>query len=161
MRYHLTEKDEPYADDNEIKDIKAEIFDEIYLLKDEMRLDLDILTFENQCFQINRILNKKKFFLRVFELKDKFRAIIKQDSEKKNVIRDLSSYIIEKFNGFNIVRLEFAKKLRQEMSPINIIYKPVKKDTENIECFFSNRINLGYRTTFSENQKLRHGTAFQ
>ena len=97
----------------------------------------------------------------MFELKDKFRGIIKQDSENKNVIRDLSSCIIEKFNFFNIVSLELPKKLRQEMSPIDIIYKPVKKDTENIECFFSNRINLAYRTTFSENQKLRHGTAFQ
>ena len=112
MRYQLTEKIEPCADDNEIKeDIKAEIFDEIYLLNDKMMLDLDILTFENQCFQINRILNKKIFFLKVFELKDKSRAIIKQDSEKKNVIRDLSSCITEKFNSFNIIRLEFAKKL--------------------------------------------------
>ena len=147
----MTEKIEPCADDNEIKEhIKAEIFDKIYPLKDKMRLDLDILT-----------LNKSNFFLRVFELKGKFRAIIKQDSEKKNVIRDLSSCIIEKFNRFNIVRLEFAKKLRQETSPINIIYNPVKKDTENIKCFFSNRINLAYKTTFSENKKLRHEMAFQ
>ena len=34
-----------------------------------MRLDLDILTFENQCHQINRILNKNNLFLRVFEPK--------------------------------------------------------------------------------------------
>ena len=58
----------------------------------------------------------------MFELKDIFRAIIKQDSEKKNVIRNLSSCIIEKFNGFNIVRF--------------------KKDTKSIECFFSNKINF-------------------
>ena len=97
----------------------------------------------------------------MFELKDKFHAIIKQDSEKKNEIRDLSPYITEKCNGFNLARLEFAKKLRQEISPIDIIYKLVKKDTENIEYFFSNKINIAYRTTFSENKKLRHGTAFQ
>ena len=47
------------------------------------------------------------------------------------------------------------------MSPINIIYKPVKKGTENIECFFSKKINLAYRTSFRKNQKMRHGTAFQ
>ena len=80
-----------------------------------MRLDLHILNFEKQCFQINRILNKNNFFLRVFELKEKFRVLIKQDAEK-NVIRELSSCIFEKFNGFNIVRLEFDRELRQKMS---------------------------------------------
>ena len=47
------------------------------------------------------------------------------------------------------------------MSPIDIVYKPVKKEDEIIECFFSLKINLAYRSTFSENQKIRHGTAFQ
>ena len=91
-----------------------------------MMLDLDILHFENQCLKINQILNKNNVFLRVFELKEKF-CLIKQDSEKKNLIKDLSSCIIEKFNGFNIVKIEFDRKLRQKMSPINTIYKPVKK----------------------------------
>ena len=126
-----------------------------------MRLDLDILNFEKQYFKINHILNKNNFFLRVFELKEKFRCLIKQDAERKNVISELSSCIFEKFNGFNIIRLEFDRKLRQKMTPIDIIYKPVKKETENIECFFSKRINMAYRTTFNENEKIRHGTAFQ
>ena len=52
-------------------------------------LDLDILHFENQCLKINQILNKNNVFLRVFELKEKFCCLIKQDSEKKNLIRDL------------------------------------------------------------------------
>ena len=47
------------------------------------------------------------------------------------------------------------------MSPIDIIYKPVKKEDGIIECFFSSQINLAYRSTFSENQKLRHSTTFQ
>ena len=106
-------------------------------------------------------MNKNNFFLRVFELKEKFFVLIKQDSEKKNLVRDISSCIREKFNGFNVVRLEFTKKLGRNMSPIDIIYKPVKKDTENIECFLSKKINLAYRTNFSKNKKIRHGTAFQ
>ena len=71
-----------------------------------MRLDLDIINFENQCHQIDHILNKNNLFLRVFELKDKFRAIIKQDPDKKNVIRELLSCITEKYNGFHIARME-------------------------------------------------------
>ena len=81
-----------------------------------MRLDLDILNFENQCLKINQILDKNNLVSRVFELKEKFHCLIKQDSETKNLIRDLSACIIEKFNGFNIVRIEFDRKLRQKMS---------------------------------------------
>ena len=47
------------------------------------------------------------------------------------------------------------------MSLIDIIYKPVQQETENIECFSSKRINIAYRTTFNENEKIRHRTAFQ
>ena len=112
VRYQLTGKfscddDDDDDVDEQIKvDIGAEIFDEIYTLKNMMRLDLDFLNFENQCLKINQILNKNNLFLRVFELKEKFHCLIKQDSEKKNLIRDLSACIIEKFKGFNIVRTE-------------------------------------------------------
>ena len=126
-----------------------------------MRLNLDILHFENQCLKVNQILNKNNLFLRVFELKEKFRCLIKQESEGKNIIRDLSSCIIEEFIGFNIVRIEFERKLRQKMSAIDIIYEPVKKEDEIIECFFSHQTNLAYRSTFSENQKIKHSTAYQ
>ena len=153
---------DPCRNEDELRlNVTAEIFDKIYPLKENVRLDLDILNFEKQCFQIKHVLNKRNFFFRVFELKEKFRCLIKQDAGRKNVIRGLSSCIFEKFSGVNIVRLEFDTKLRQKMSPIDIIYKPVKTETENIECFFSKRINMAYRTTFNENEKIRHGTAFQ
>ena len=141
IRYQLSRKVEP-CDDEQLKiDIGAEIFDKIDPLKCMMKLNLDILHFENQCLKINQILNKSNLFLRIFELNEKFRCLIKQDSERKNIIRDLSSCIVEKFNGFNIVRIEFERKLRQKMSPIDIIYKPVKED-EIIEYFFTSQINL-------------------
>ena len=57
-----------------------------------MRLDLDILNFENQCLKINLILNKNNLFLRVFELKEKFRCLIKQDSEK-NILSEISQLV--------------------------------------------------------------------
>ena len=164
IRYHLTDKFDVADNDEQIKvDIGAEIFGEIYTLKNMLKLDLDILNLENRCLKINQILNKNNLFLRVFELKQKFHCLIKQDPEKKNIVRELSACIIEKFNGFNIVRIEFDRKLRQKMSPIDIIYKPVKKEDEIIECFFSSQMNLAYRATFSENQKLKlkHSTAFQ
>ena len=137
IRYFLRQKIEPCTNEDELRlDVNAEIFDEIYWLKENMRLHLDVLNFGKQCFQINHILNKNNFFERVFELKEKFLCLIKQDGERKNVIRELSLCIFEKFNSFNIVRLEFDRKLRQKMLPINIVYKPVKTETENIDFFF-------------------------
>ena len=58
-----------------------------------MRLDLDILNFQNQCLKINQILNKNNLLLSIFELKEKCRCLIKQDSEeKKSYQRSLSMY---------------------------------------------------------------------
>ena len=162
IRFYLNEKSDSCENDDEIKtDIGVELFDNLNQIKENLRLDLDIINFENQCFEINRILTKNKMFLKVYELKEKFHALIQQCPDKKNVIRDISSCIREKFNGFNIVRVEFEKQIRQKMSPIAIIYKPVRKETENIDCYFSKKINYAFRTSFSENDKIRHGTAFQ
>ena len=164
IRYRLTDKFDTVDNDEQIKaDIGAETFDEIYSLKDILKLDLDILNFENQCNKINQILNKNSLFLSVFEFKQKFHCLIKQDPENKNVVRELSACIVEKFNEFATVRLEFDRKLRQKMSPIDIIYKPVKKENEIIECFFSSQMNLAYRASFNDSKglKLKHGTAFQ
>ena len=73
----------------------------------------------------------------------------------------MSGCITEKYKSFHTVRLELEKKLTQKFVPINIIYKPVRKCTEIIKSYFSSKLNLAFRSTFSENSKIRHGTAFQ
>ena len=101
IKYTLTEKSDPCENDNELQnDTKLDGISEIFLMKENMRLDLDILTFENKCHQINHILNKNNLFLRVFELKEKFRSLIKLNPYKRNVIRELSGSITGKYNGF-------------------------------------------------------------
>ena len=72
IRYRLTDKFDIVDNDEQIKaDIGAEIFDEIYPLKDILKLDLDILNFENQCNKINQILNKNNLFFWVFDVRVK------------------------------------------------------------------------------------------
>ena len=47
IRYTLTEKSDPCENDNKLQnDIKLDGISEIFLLKENMRLDLDILTFK-------------------------------------------------------------------------------------------------------------------
>ena len=164
FRYHITKKYDKVTDDEIKKDITAEIFDEIYSLKKFLKLDLNISTFENQCYTINHILNKNNLFLRIFEQKDKFRYITNTEKDRKKIIREVSSCVKEKFNGFIVVRIDFDQKIRQKFSPIDIIYKPVKNQNEIINCYFTDKIHLAYRTTYSDSSKtnaIKHSNAFR
>ena len=111
LRHHLTKKIDAVDDEQIKKDISSEIYDEISPLKKFLELSLDIFHFENQCDVINRILNKHNLFLRIFELKEKFRYITKTSSQKKNIVREISSCVFVKFNGFHVVRIDFEQKL--------------------------------------------------
>ena len=84
----MTKKIDAVDDEQIKKDISSEIYDEISPLKKFLELSLDIFHFENQCDVINRILNKHNLFLRIFELKEKFRYITKTSSQKKNIVRE-------------------------------------------------------------------------
>ena len=135
--------------------------DAILSRKDNLRLDLDIQNFENQCFPVTDLIIKYGLLLRIYELKDKFRYLIKQDSENKTVMRDLSSCVIEKLNDFNIIRVEFSKTIRQTYQPIDIIYNPMRKLGEIINCYFSERLNLAFHASFSGGTKIKHCTGWQ
>ena len=78
IRHQLNDDDELKKDINNDK-----LYDALLAAKDKLRLDLDIQNFENQYFSVNNLLNEYSLFLRVYELKDKFFYLIKQDSEKK------------------------------------------------------------------------------
>ena len=162
VRYHFTKKYDKVKDDEIKKDI-SKIFDEIYPLKEFLKLDLNISTFENQCYTINHILNKNNLLLRIFEQKDKFRYITNTTKDRKKIIKEISACIKEKFNGFVVVRIDFDQKLRREFSPIDIIYKPVKNQNEIINCYFTDKIHLAYRTTYNDGTKnaLKHTSAFR
>ena len=136
VRYYLTKKCDLVEDEQIKVDIGGKIYDKIHPLKSFLKLNLDIFTFENQCQTINQILSENKLFLRVYELKDKFRYLTEDTADNKKIIRELSSCINEKFNGFNIVRIEFDQKIRQNFSPIDILYKPVKRGRNHLLFFY-------------------------
>ena len=62
-----------------------QLYDVFFSTKDNLRLDLDIQNFESQCFSVTDLLIKHGLFLTIYELKDKFRYLVKQDSEKKQL----------------------------------------------------------------------------
>ena len=160
VRYHLTEKLDKVSDDN-FKKNDLEIFEKIYHLQDFLKLDLKVSTFEDQCYTINHILNKFNLFLRVYEEKEKFRYITNTEKDKRKIIREISSCVKEKFNGFIIVRVDFDNEIQRNFSPIDIVYKPIKNQNEIINCYFTDKIYLAFRTTYSEGEKIRHSNAFR
>ena len=58
------------------------------------------------------LLAKHGYFLRVFELKNKFRHLALKNPKKQNIVRQLSSCINEKYNGFHLISIEYNKKIR-------------------------------------------------
>ena len=138
------------------------LFEALSKAKVNLRLDLDIQNFENQCYLVNSLLNENNLFLIVHELKDKFRYFIRQDVNRKIILRELSACVIEKFNGFHIVRTDFDNKLRRPFRPVD--YAVVKKNDQLDNCFLREKLNLAFRVSCSEGQKsakfkhLPHGT---
>ena len=166
IRHKLTDKvDFVEQEDNLKQDVGIALSHDLFEIKSLLRLDgEDNLNFENQCFQINTILSRHDMFLRVFELKDKFRYIIKQNSEQKKFFSEVSACVVERFNGFTIVRLEFDNEIRKEFTPIDIIHKPVKKENAILNCFFTDKLHLAYKAVYNETSKwdkLKSTCAFQ
>ena len=166
IRHKFTQKVDFLQDEISLKqDVGIDLSHELFEIKSLLRLDgEDRLNFENQCFKINRILSRHNMFLRVFELKDKFHYLIKQNSEQKKYFTEVSACVIERFNGFTIVRLQFDNEIRKEFTPIDIVYKPVIKLQAILNCFFTKQLHLAYKAVYNEKtnwEKLKSSCAFQ
>ena len=75
---------------------------------------VDLQKFNNICYEINSILSKHDYFLKVFELKNKFRHLSMKEPKKQNIVRQLSSCLMEKYNGFQVISIEYARKQRKK-----------------------------------------------
>ena len=82
---------------------------------------INLQTFMSLCYEM--ILSSYGYFLRVFELKKKFCHLSIKSKDNQKIVRQLSSCLIVKFNGFTIISIEYKKKQRKTFKPINIIYK--------------------------------------
>ena len=105
------------------------------------------------CSEINVILSKFGYFLRVFELKNKFCQLTMKDKTKQKVVRQLQSCLIEKYSSFTIISIEYQKKQRKLFKPIDIIYKPTKHIEIEPLCYFSEDISKAYFSLHSKGKK--------
>ena len=55
----------------------------IHKLIDKFEFIIDLQKFHNICYEINSVLSKYNYFLRVFELKNKYRRFSMKDKNKQ------------------------------------------------------------------------------
>ena len=87
IRFNKTRKSD-LCEESEIENqVGADLYSKIIERKDKCILDQNKINFDDMCFDINEILVGKKLFLRVYELKDKFRYLFHEDYKKKEYLK--------------------------------------------------------------------------
>ena len=119
----------------------------IQLNQEKFNIILDYQKFNNQCHEVNMLLAKHGYFLRAFELKNKFRHLALKSPKKQNIVRQLSSCINEKYNGFQVISIKYSKKLRKKLKSIDITCKPVRSPQKKFQCYYPQDISKSYRNS--------------
>ena len=73
-----------------------------------------------------------------------------KDKSKQKLVRQLSSCVIEKYSGFQVISVEYERKQRKMFKPIDIIYKPTKCIEIEPLGYFSDDIAKAYSTFYSK-----------
>ena len=79
----------------------------------------------------------QSFFLRFYERRNKFRYQLKQNLKEKNKMkRELSSCVIQKSNGYELLRNNLnSSEKKKDFIPIDIIYEPTLHDNKKLNVF--------------------------
>ena len=157
IRHKFTEKVDFLCNEDDLKqDVGFALSNDLFGIKSSLRLDgQDVINFQNQCYQVNGILSEHNLFLRVFEVKDRFRYLIKQNSNQNKHFTELLACVIERFNGFQLVKLEFDNEIRKNFKPIDIIYMPVIMQNSIIDCYFTDRLHLAFKALYNETTDMK------
>ena len=67
--------------------------------------------------------------------------------------RELSACIIQKFNGYELLKNHLNSIERRDFIPLDIVYEPTLDEKKNIECFFAPKLFLGYRSAIEKSRK--------
>ena len=126
------------SDDLE-KIVGQDLFKEINQ-PEKFKFIIDQRYFFNLCYHITMILAKFGYFLRIYELKKKYRHLFMKKPDQQKIWE------------------KYEKKERKNFEPIDIIYKPTKDlETEPV-CYFSTDISLAYSAYNLRGSKMKRAT---
>ena len=76
-------------DKNKIEEVLGDgFYNDLLEIKDKIKLDRTIFGYFNRCFQVNEVLAKYNFFLRIFERRDMFRFLIQKKLQGKKRLQE-------------------------------------------------------------------------
>ena len=100
---------------------------------------------------MNEVLAKFGYFLRFYERRNKFRYQLSQKLNEKNRMRaELSACVIQKFNGYDLLRVNLKYSEKKDLLPIDIVYEPTLNIEKPTECFFASKIHLAFNTYYEK-----------
>ena len=133
---------------------------EKFSIQNDLQFSLDLQEFNHHaCYKINNILLDHNYFLQVFEQKNNYRQFLLKKTEKQNQIKQLSSCLVEKYNRFQVFKVDFSKKERQKFEPVNIIYFPTKYPTILPQCYYTKDISKAYTSLYSQGIRTKRAYA--
>ena len=91
------------------------------------------------------------------EFLKKYRRLVVKNKDAQNLIRQLSSCLIEKYSSFTQFLLKYEKKKQRKLfKPIDITYKPTKRIEMEPLCYFSSNLSKVYSYFYSAGEKERN-----
>ena len=104
------------------------------------------------------MLAENGYFLRFYERRNKFRYQIKKKLKDKNETRkELSACVVQKFNGYELLRNHLHSREKIDFVPIDTVYEPTLDDTREIDCYFAPDISLAFH---AKADKFRKGQKY-
>ena len=126
-----------------IQVLGEDFYNDLLEVKDEIKLDRTLFGYFDRCFIANQVLAKYIFFLN-FSSDETCLGFSsrKKHKEKNEVTRNLSSSVVEKFNRYEMIRQDLARKERADVAPVDIVYEPTYDENILGLCFFASQIHL-------------------
>ena len=63
---------------------------------------------------------------------------------------ELSACVIQKFNGYDLLRSNLKYSEKKNLLPIDIAYEPTLNTEKPIECFLGDEIHLEFNTSYDK-----------
>ena len=73
---------------------------------------------------------------------------------KNTFIRNVSSCVINRYNGYDIVKIAQKDCIISCFSPLDIVYDPIEDPNKIIKCYFTDNIHFAFRLKCSRRKRL-------
>ena len=160
MKFKINGSKNTCASDELEKIVGKDLFEEINQ-PEKFKFIIDQHYFFIMCYHIAMILAKFGYFLPIYELKKKYRYLFMKKLDQQKMVKQLSSCLIEKYNGFTVIRIEHEKKERKNFEPLDIIYKPTKHLEIEPLCYFTTDISFAYSAYYLHASKMTRANKVQ